>query len=108
MKSYEKQKCALCGIDNFLTKHHLIPKCVSHSTKYPKTLKNDDKNFIWICNACHSHIHALYSKQELRDLYFTLELLLAAPEFAKFVSWRKKHPEFDGHSKMSKSNKMRH
>ena len=30
---------------------------------------------------------------------------MAAPEFAKFVAWRRKHPEFKGSSKMS--NKRR-
>lgn len=97
----KKQKCELCGLNAFLTKHHLIPKRVSRSTKYSKDLKTDKENFLWICEVCHSQIHALYSEQELRDNYNTLDKLLAAPEFAKFIAWKKKHPDFDGHAKMS-------
>ena len=92
-------KCQTCGCDCELTKHHLVPvsKC---KNKY-KQVKEDASNHIWICRQCHDAIHASYSEQELRDMYYTLDALLSAPEFAKFVAWKKKHPEFDGHSKMS-------
>jgi hypothetical protein len=97
--------CETCGFLLPLQKHHLIPQHVSRSTKYNKALKKDETNFLWICNECHRQIHALYSDQELRDLYSTKELLMAAPEFAKFIVWRKKHPEFKGSSKMSNRRK---
>ena len=92
-------KCQTCGCYCELTKHHLVPvsKC---KNKY-KQVKENSTNHIWICRQCHDAIHASYSEQELRDLYSTLDSLLSAPEFAKFVAWKKKHPEFDGHSKMS-------
>jgi len=102
------EKCQLCGLEEKLTKHHLIPQNVSRSNKYPKSLKTDESNFLMVCSECHSHIHALYTNQQLRDLYFTKEKLLESEEFGKYVCWRIKHPDFKGSSKMSNSQKKRH
>lgn len=99
--------CETCGLERDLTKHHLIPQHVSRSAKYSKDLKTDESNFLWICGECHSQIHALHTDQELRDMFFTKELLLADEKFGKFVRWRMKHPDFSGSSKMSNDRKRR-
>ena len=97
------KKCEICGKVGEVTKHHLVPQQVSrHKNKY---LKTDEGNFLWVCVECHSQIHALFSNQELKELYSTKELLLAEPRFHKFVEWRKKHPEFKGSSKMAKERR---
>lgn len=98
-------KCEICGLEVPLTKHHLIP--VSQSRHKNKYLKNDESNFLWICEECHSQIHALFTNQELKDLYNTKELLLSNPKFKKYVEWRIKHPDFNGTSKMSNSRKRK-
>ena len=96
-------KCELCGCECDAEKHHLIPQHVSrHKNKY---LKTEESNFLWICKECHSQIHALFSNQELKELYNTKELLLAEPRFHKFVEWRKKHLDFKGSSKMAKERR---
>ncbi len=96
-------KCEICGVECNTSKHHLIPQVVSrHKNKY---LKTDEGNFLWVCVECHSQIHALFSNQELKELYDTKEKLLAEPRFRKFVEWRKKHPEFKGSSKMAKERR---
>ena len=92
-------KCQLCGCETKLTKHHLIPK-LKAKNKY-KEIKEDPSNYIWICRSCHDSIHALYTETELRDKYSTLEALLQAPELAKFLTWKRKHPDFVGSSRMS-------
>lgn len=97
------EQCELCTCKAKLTKHHLIPK-VRCKNKYQK-LKNDDNNFIWICNECHSHIHATYSENELRDNYSSKDLLLQSEKIQKFIKWRKKHQDFSGGSKMSNRRK---
>ena len=95
--------CEICGLECSTTKHHLCPQQVSrHKNKY---LKTDEGNFLWICTECHSQIHALFSNQELKELYDTKEKLLAEPRFRKFVEWRKKHPDFKGSSKMAKERR---
>lgn len=99
-------KCELCQCEiDKLTAHHLIPK--SRTKNKYKQIKEDSSNIIWICRSCHDQIHALKSESELRDSYNTLDKLLAMPEFAKYVAWKKKHPDFKGHSKMSNSRKHR-
>ena len=96
-------KCEICGCECKPTVHHLIPQQQSrHKNKY---LKTDEGNYLWVCTECHSQIHALFTNYELKTLYPTKELLLAEPRFAKFVEWRKKHPDFKGSSKMSNKRK---
>lgn len=100
-----KDRCEICGTECEVTKHHLVP--ASETKNKYKKLKNDEGNFIWICRLCHDQIHALFQINELRDVYNTKEALLSNEKFAKFVEWRKKHPEYDGHSKMSKELKLK-
>ena len=98
-------KCAFCECECELTLHHLIPKS-EKKNKYKKVV-DDESNHLWICRQCHDQIHALFDINELRDVYNTKDALLSNDKFAKFVEWRKKHPEYDGHSKMSKEKKLR-
>ena len=99
------QCCEICGSPDDLTVHHLVPQQVSrHKNKY---LKTEESNFLRICQECHSQIHALYTNQELKELYYTKELLLAADKFKKYVDWKLKHPNFKGSSKMSRDKKMK-
>ena len=95
--------CAACGSSEDLTLHHLVPQAKCHD-KY-KQVKDDPTNHVMLCRSCHSQVHALYDETQLRDIYNTLDSLLNAPEFSKFVAWKKKHPEFGGSSKMSKERK---
>lgn len=102
-----KDKCQICGLEEELQVHHLIPQQVSRSSKYSKKLKTDENNFLMICNECHSQIHSLFTNQELRDLYYTKDNLMRNEKFSKFVEWRKKHPNFKGASKMSNNKKQK-
>lgn len=98
------EKCELCGSEFNLTRHHLVPK-LKAKNKY-KEIRDDDSNILIVCRSCHDQIHALYSESQLRDLYSSKEALSEAPELKKFISWKKKHLDFKGHSKMS--NVRRH
>ena len=98
-------KCELCGIKCDLTRHHLVPK-LKAKNKY-KDIKEDPSNLIWICRSCHDQIHSLWDESTLRDLYSTKESLLKSSEMQKFIAWKKKHPEFKGHSKMSNSRRRK-
>ena len=83
----KNSKCEICGCECNPTKHHLVPQQVSrHKNKY---LKTDEGNFLWVCVECHSQIHALFSNQELKELYDTKEKLLAEPRFHKFAKERR-------------------
>ena len=103
-KDSHQELCELCGLPCETTAHHLIPKSRIRN-KY-KDIKEDSSNLIWICRSCHDQIHSLWDESTLRDLYNTKDKLLAAPEMQKFIAWKRKHPDFTGHSKMS--NARRH
>ena len=96
-------KCELCGIECELTKHHLVP--VSRTRNKYKEIKEDPSNILWICRLCHDQLHSIFDNSTLRDLYNTKDKILSSEEMMKFIAWKKKHPDFKGHSKMSNKRK---
>lgn len=87
------EKCELCGSDDYLNFHHLIPRTLHSNKKFNKLY---DKMFmrtngIWICKSyCHKQIHKLISEKEMGLKYNTKELLLSHEEVKKYIEWRKK------------------
>jgi hypothetical protein len=76
--------------------HHLVPR--AHGGRETVTLHR----------VCHTKIHSLFSEQELRDSYFTIDRLRAHPEIAKFVRFvRKKDPEYRGRNATSRRRRRR-
>ncbi|MDQ3627118.1 MAG: hypothetical protein M3372_08315, partial [Verrucomicrobiota bacterium] len=59
-------KCAICGREETLTRHHLIPR-TRHSNK--KNKRDFERvvvrQIVGICRPCDSQIHALLSEKEL-------------------------------------------
>jgi HNH endonuclease. len=100
----EYGKCQLCGLEEKLEKHHLIPvrECRGKNSKK----KNDPENHIYVCGTCHRTIHAYFSDGELRKRLNTIESLRNDQKFSSFVEWRRKHPCFSTNStKMSDSKR---
>jgi len=60
LKSKALNICKICNKIGQMTKHHLIPTSVSY--KYPRYTT---KNTIFLCVACHSDIHRLFTNEEL-------------------------------------------
>lgn len=99
-----KDKCEICGVIDVLTAHHLIPK-VKHNKQLKK--KYDIDKTINICSLCHTTIHALFTENELRDYYNTIDLLKENEKFLKYYNWRIKHLDYKSLStKMSKNKKF--
>ncbi len=77
----ENNICVICGRElgneNTISKHHLIPK--SKGGKNTPT--------ILIHNICHQKIHSVFSENELRDEYNTVEKLITHEEMVKFIKW---------------------
>lgn len=80
--------CAICGREETLTRHHLIPR-TRHANKRNKRDfdRTEVKTTVGMCRACHSQIHAVLSEKELEREYRTVESLRAHPEIAKFAAW---------------------
>jgi Fe-S oxidoreductase len=80
--------CAICGREETLTKHHLIPRTRHHNKRNKREFSRETvKKTVGICRPCHSQIHALLTEKELERDYPTVEKLRAHPEVRKFTEW---------------------
>lgn len=76
-------KCVLCHRDNIvLTKHHLLPREEG----------GKEEHISYICEACHKHIHALYTNKELAIRLNTIEALQADEQISKYLKFIRKQP----------------
>lgn len=76
------EMCPLChrALGTIWDEHHLIPKCE----------EGKDKEAVHII--CHRKIHSVFTENELRDYFYTWELLREHPEIQKFIRWVSKRP----------------
>jgi hypothetical protein len=81
-------KCAICGREERLTRHHLIPRTRHHNKRNKREFDRVTvKQTAGICRPCHSQIHALLTEKELERDYRTIKSLLAHREIRKFAAW---------------------
>ena len=92
--------CPLCGrqIAEPANKHHLIP--VSKGGKNTPT--------ILLHKICHDKIHTVFTENELKRQYNTIELIQQQEEMATFIKWvRRKEPEFYDKSVKTRSRRVK-
>ena len=85
--------CEICGREETLTRHHLIPR-----TRHPN--KRNKREFdrvtvkvtAGICRPCHSQIHAVLTEKELEREWNSIEKLRRHPDIAKFAAWIRRKP----------------
>lgn len=53
----DSNRCILCGSQNYLQVHHIVPRTDSTST-------NDPDNLITLCRSCHKSIESNYSEEK--------------------------------------------
>ena len=84
--------CELCGRQQPLTFHHLIPRAVHRKKRFQKRYAKREMQSrgIDICRLCHSGIHDLITERELAEQYTTRESLLANPALARHIAWVRK------------------
>ena len=81
-------KCAICGREETLTRHHLIPRTRHHNKRNKREFKRATvRQIVGICRSCHSQIHSLLSEKELEREWNTIEKLKTHPGVAKFAEW---------------------
>lgn len=88
--------CALCGRQTppeHAEKHHLVPR------------SKGGEATIHVCRNCGDQVHKLFSLEELRDQYNTLEKLRAAPGIHKWVRWVRKQSGFNFSMKSPKGRR---
>jgi len=77
--------CALCERtvpDQYLEKHHLVPR------------SEGGKETVRLCIDCANQIHILFSNNELRDSYNTVETLRSNSRVWQWVRWVRKQKNF--------------
>ena len=80
--------CELCGREQTLTFHHLIPKTLHTNKWFKKNFTKEEMNSgIDICRKCHNGIHDLYTEKVLGKDYNTKEKLVDDPAIQKHVQW---------------------
>ena len=84
--------CVLCGSQERITFHHLIPKSC-HTNKWFK--KNFDKTDmrergVDLCRPCHSFLHKKFSEKVLGRELNTLEKIQDNPVIQTYVAWASK------------------
>jgi 5-methylcytosine-specific restriction endonuclease McrA len=80
--------CVICGREETLTRHHLIPRTRHSNKKNKRDFEREVvRQVVGICRPCHSQIHALLSEKELEREYNTVAQLKAHPGVAKFADW---------------------
>ena len=80
--------CAICGREETLTRHHLVPRTRHHNKRNKREFDRATvKLTVGICRPCHSQIHAVLTEKELERNYHTVESLRAHPEIRKFAEW---------------------
>ena len=80
--------CAICGREETLTRHHLIPRTRHHNKRNKREFERAVvRQIVGICRPCHSQIHALLSEKELEREFNTVAKLKEHPGVAKFAEW---------------------
>jgi hypothetical protein len=83
--------CELCQSEDAHNFHHFIPRTL-HSNKWFKKryTRKQMQEGIKVCKSCHSAIHDLIpDEKELGKYYNTMEKLLAHPQVAGYVKWKR-------------------
>ncbi len=83
--------CELCGAEEATSFHHFIPRTL-HSNKWFKKrfTRPQMQQGLNLCKTCHSAVHDLIpDEKELGRHYYTKEKLLAHPQVANYVEWKR-------------------
>jgi hypothetical protein len=83
--------CQLCHADRAFNFHHFIPRTV-HSNKWFKKnfTREEMRSGVDTCRDCHRTIHRMIGEKELGRFYNTRDKLLAHPQFANYLAWKRR------------------
>jgi len=76
--------------ERYLEKHHLVPRA-----KGGKAVEH-------VCVDCGNQVHLLFSNNELRDKYNTIEALKTDERVWRWIKWVRKHGRFGVYMKEKK------
>lgn len=80
--------CAICGREEILSRHHLIPRTRHHNKRNKREFDRAVvRQIVGLCRPCHSQIHQLLSEKQLERDFNSVATLKAHPGIAKFAEW---------------------
>ncbi len=74
------EQCCFCKLIVPTRGHHVVPR------------SKGGQEIVQTCETCESFIHKTWTHNELRDIYNSVEVILANEKFQKFLKWRLKQP----------------
>lgn len=78
----------LCGREERLTRHHLIPRTRHHNRRNKREFPREAvRETVGLCRPCHSQVHAVLTEKELEREWNTTDRLNAHPEIRRFGDW---------------------
>lgn len=81
-------RCELCGREQPLTFHHLIPRKMHRRPRFRKRYSREQLNRgVLLCRLCHRAVHRLYDEMELAQRLNSLTALRADPAVARHLAW---------------------
>ncbi|CAF1591660.1 unnamed protein product [Rotaria magnacalcarata] len=84
-------ECKLCGSNQRITIHHLIPKLILKRMRNSgKESVDVSKYLIEVCRPCHNEIHRIWPHNELAKEYQTVDMILDAPAIQPYLNWKRK------------------
>jgi hypothetical protein len=91
-----EHNCAFCGFLTYTRGHHIVPK------------SKGGTETVQTCPTCESFIHKTWDHKQLRDVYNTVESILATEQFQKFLTWRRKQPSTTVYSSDRGNSRTKH
>jgi len=84
--------CDLCGRQETLTRHHLLPRARHRSNRLKRQYPREEmkQRIAMLCDACHQKIHSLFTERELADQFNSIDVLRAEPRLQAFMKWVRK------------------
>lgn len=84
-------KCELCGRENELTFHHLIPVCLHKNKWFKKNYTREEMSQgINLCkHDCHKEIHRLIGEKEMGRSFNTIKKLMSHSKVKKYINYIK-------------------
>ena len=88
--------CQLCGANQRITIHHMVPKLVLKRMKKGKAKVGGQKKvdvslyLVEVCRPCHNELHRLWGHGEMAKEYMTVDRLLEAPELQSYLTYKRK------------------
>lgn len=88
------ESCVFCKRKVPTRGHHVVPRCKGGTEIVPT------------CHSCEDFIHKTWTHNELRDMFNSVESILADARFQKFLRWL--HKQKGSAVFMSQRNRNRH